>query len=83
MNLSKSTTKGMPTRDDLYEAAMVVEQMSAITGILSTASANENEFHSAMGGISWALKVASDILAEGLDVNGGTFGNLKKAEKAS
>lgn len=73
----------MPTPNELYRAAVMIEDAAIVAGILSVASIGEREISSVMNFFSDALMAASQTLTTGLDENGGTFSNLMKIEKAS
>lgn len=67
-NLSEITTRGTPTHDDVYNAAVLVEEVAVIAGIIGGAQVNEEEFTTAMNGIATILKIASTILVEGVEI---------------
>ena len=68
MNLSEIATRGTPTHDDVYNAAVLVEEVAVIAGIIGSAQVREDEFSTAMNGIAAMLKIASTILTEGVEI---------------
>lgn len=78
--ISPETT---PTPDELYRAAVMIEDAAIVAGLLVGASMGDREMSSVMNFFSDALMAASKTLTAGLDVNDGTFSNLERIGKVS
>lgn len=82
-NLPIISAETVPTPDELYSTAVMIEDAAVVAGILVGASIGEQEMSSVMNFFSGALMAASKTLTSGLDVNGGTFSNLERIGKVS
>ena len=82
-NLSNINTEIVPAPDELYNAAVMIEDAAAVAGLLVGASIGEREMSSVMNFFSDALMAAAKTLTSSLDVNDGTFSNLERIEKVS
>ena len=73
----------MPTPDELYEAALFVEDAAAVANILVGVSMSEGDKDRVLGFLSRSLSIAGEVLALGLDPNSGTLSNPAEIKKAS
>lgn len=72
-----------PTPDELYEAALFIEDAAAVADVLVDASMTEGHRYKVFKFLSTSLAVAGEVLALGLDPDSGTFSKLEEAKKAS
>ena len=75
--------KEMPTADELYEAALFVEDAAAVANILVGVSISEGDKDRVLGFLSRSLSIAGEVLALGLDPNNGILSDLAESKEAS
>lgn len=73
----------MPTPDQLYEAALFVEDAAAVANILVGVSMSEGDKDRVLGFLSRSLSIAGEVLALGLDPSSGTLSNPVGVKKVS
>lgn len=72
-----------PTPDELYRAALFIEDAAAVADVLADASMTDRLRDSAFRFLSTSLSFAGEILTLGLSSDSGTFSNLAKTQKVS
>ncbi len=77
-NLSIINEETVPTLDELYSTAALVEDAATVAGILVGVSMSEKDMSSVMNFFSSSLSMAAAVLTEGLDPCGGTFSKGRK-----
>ena len=75
--------KDMPTTDELYEAALFVEDAAAVANILVGVSMSEGDKDRVLGFLSRSLSIAGEVLAFGLDPNNGILSSLAEIKEVS
>lgn len=76
-------TERLPTPEELYRAAVMVEEAAVIMGILCMSSLSELQTSQTLGFFSDVLLAASETLTDGLDEVGGTFSRLADIKKGA
>ena len=75
--------KEMPTTDELYEAALFVEDAAAVANILVGVSMSEGDKDRVLAFFSRSLSIAGEVLAFGLDPNNGILSSLAEIKEVS
>lgn len=74
-------TERLPTPEELYRTAVMVEEAAVIMGILCMSSLSELQTSQTLGFFSDVLLAASETLTNGLDETEGTFSRLSDVKK--
>lgn len=82
-DLSIINTEAVPTPNELYSTAALVEDTAAVAGILSYVSMSEQDMSSVMNFFSASLSMAASILTAGLGITGGTFSKRRGQSDAT
>lgn len=75
-------TERLPTPEELYRAAVMVEEAAVILGILSVSDTSRHE-DGIFSFFSNVLETVSETLTTGLDEVGGTFSRLADIKKGA
>ena len=72
-----------PTPDELYEAALFIEDAAAVADVLVDANMAEMYRYKAFKFLSTSLSIAGEVLTLGLDPYSGTFSKSEEIKEVS